>query len=152
MSGSDIVDEIKIEIDNLSSVVNELKALLQESYNRELSVRDKTAAGSFLAQFYNGVENILKRICKLKKINLPKDELWHLKLFKMFCMPQQEKLPLLFDETLEKEFSSYRRFRHIVHHGYGFQLQWELMREGISKIEEVFNLFRKNLDRFLADI
>lgn len=53
MSDTDIVEGIKIEIENLASVVNELKMLLQESELKELSIRDKTAAGSFLAQFYN---------------------------------------------------------------------------------------------------
>ena len=152
MNDTDIIDEIKIEIENLTSVVNELKKLLEESKFKELSIRDKTAAGSFLAQFYNGIENILKRICKLKKVELPKDELWHLKLFKMFCQPQHKNLPLLFDKSLENDFASYRRFRHIVHHGYGFQLKWEIMKEGISKIDYVFNLFCEKLERFLTSI
>ncbi len=152
MSNADIIDEIKIEIENLSSVVIELMMLLKESEVRELSVRDKTAAGSFLSQFYNGVENILKRICRLRKIELPKDELWHLKLFKMYCKPAQKSLPLLFDESLENDFSSYRRFRHIVHHGYGFQLKWEIMKEGIEKVEGVFQSFRKNIETFINNL
>jgi len=95
MSDADIIEEIKIEIESLSSVVIELTMLLKESDIRELSIRDKTAAGSFLAQFYNGVENILKRICRLKKVELPIGELWHLKLFKLYCNPTQKSLPLL---------------------------------------------------------
>lgn len=83
---------------------------------------------------------------------LPKDELWHLKLFKMFCRPPQGNLPLLFDESLENDFSSYRRFRHIVHHGYGFQLKWEIMKEGISRVDDVFESFRANIESFIKNI
>ncbi|MEW6702561.1 MAG: hypothetical protein AB1298_07565 [Bacteroidota bacterium] len=37
-----------------------------------------------MAQYYNGVENILKRITKYYNIPLPKTETWHLELFSFF--------------------------------------------------------------------
>lgn len=27
-------------------------------------------------------------------------------------------------------------YKHVVHHGYGFQIDWDRMKEGISQIEE----------------
>lgn len=53
---------------------------------------------------------------------------------------------------IEIDFSSYRRFRHIVHHGYSFQLKWEIMKEGIEKVESVFQSFRKNIETFINNL
>jgi hypothetical protein len=35
------------------------------------TVREQTAAAAFLAQFYNGIENILKRISIFYEVPLP---------------------------------------------------------------------------------
>jgi hypothetical protein len=149
MSKSDIIDEIKIELYNINLIVNELILICKENISVEPAIRDKTAAGSFLAQFYNGIENILVRISKYKNVDLPKGELWHMELFKRYCEPPYENLPLIFDKELETIFSSYRRFRHIVHHGYGFQLKWEMMRLGVDRIEIAFQNFSKKILDFI---
>jgi len=70
-------------------------------------------------------------------------------LFKRFCDPPFENLPLLFDKQLEDTFASYRRFRHIVHHGYGFQLKWEIMKPGIEQLENIFKPFSTKVMKYL---
>jgi hypothetical protein len=42
----------------------------------------------------------------------------------------------------------YRKFRHIVHHG--FQLDWDRMREGIEKSQAVFALFKMSIEDFIS--
>ncbi|MCL5031447.1 MAG: hypothetical protein M1480_20785 [Bacteroidetes bacterium] len=149
MNGTDIIEEIKIELSNLEYIVMEIDSIKEEFKTVEPTVRDKTAAGSFLAQFYNGVENILKRISKLKDIELPKGELWHTELFKRFCEPPFENLPLIFDKELEMLVIPFRRFRHIVFHGYGFQLNWDLMISGIEQVNYVFEKFSAKVREFI---
>ena len=63
MNARELRAQIDIEFDAIQVIVNELNALLQDVGNREPTLREMTAAGAFLAQFYSGVENILKRIC-----------------------------------------------------------------------------------------
>jgi len=41
------------------------------SKKERFRLRDKTAAAAFLAQFYSGIENILKRISRFYHVNLP---------------------------------------------------------------------------------
>ena len=106
--------------------------------DREPTLREKTAAATFLAQFYTGIENILKRICRFHNIELPHGETWHIELFKRFCEPPHSPLPALFDKKLAFELAPYRKFRHIVYHGYGFQLDWDRMKDGLEKIEDLF--------------
>ena len=51
---------------------------------RQPSVREKTAAAAFLAQFYTGIENILKRICRFRSVLIPRGDTWHVELFQKF--------------------------------------------------------------------
>jgi hypothetical protein len=142
VTAEELKAEVAIEFDALQQVVNELEALRRDVAGREPTVREKTAAAAFLAQFYSGIENILKRLSRFHGVELPVGENWHLDLFKRFCPSAQPPLPMLFDEALAKQLGPFRRFRHVVHHGYGFQIEWDRMREGLDQVGAILSMFR----------
>lgn len=72
--------QVEIELEGMATVVNELVLLQHDISNREPTIREKTAAGAFLAQFYNGFENILKQISYYHNITLPTGDNWHIEL------------------------------------------------------------------------
>jgi hypothetical protein len=37
----------------------------------------------------------------------------------------------------------------VAFHGYGFQLEWERMAEGVSRIQNVFSQFNSNLSDYM---
>lgn len=43
----------------------------------------------------------------------------------------------------------YRKFMHVVYHGYGFQMYWDRLSVRIENISDVFNKFRVKLDEYL---
>ncbi len=145
------LEEIATELAAIEIVVNEVSSILSDYANQFPDVRIKTALGSFLAQFYMGIENILKKLVKAHGENLPKNENWHLELFKSFCNPPSGKFPLLFDAELEKKMANFRRFRHVVFHGYGFKLEWEIMVEGANQLEGTYTSFKEVLSRYLEN-
>jgi hypothetical protein len=71
MTIDDLREEVSIELEFIGSAVKEAAALLQDVSKREPSIREKTAAATFLAPFYNGIENILKRIHRYHNIPIP---------------------------------------------------------------------------------
>lgn len=152
MTPEQLREEIGVQQDAIRAVVHELLALQQELVKREPTVREKVAAGTFLAQFYTGVENILKRISRFNNVSLPTGDTWHLDLFKRFCLPPFDPLPLLFDEQLAASFAPFRKFRHVVHHGYSFELDWSRMSEGIAGIEHIFEQFNLRLSTYLQTL
>lgn len=152
MTTGELEEEISIELDLIESTVQELLSLKIDLENRGPTVREKTAAASFMAQFYNGIENILKRISRFKSVPLPKGDSWHIDLFKRFCAPPYDDFPALFDEHLALNMSAFRKFRHVVHHGYGFQLKWDHMQEGIAITGDVFGRFKANLSNYLKTL
>jgi len=152
MTAEDLREEISIELENIETILQELSDLRDDVAGREPTVREKTAAASFLAQFYSGVENILKRISSFYSIDLPVGDTWHIDLFRRFCLPAYKPLPGLFDESLALSMGPFRKFRHVVYHGYGFQLDWDRMREGIEAVNDVFLKFRIRLNEYLKKL
>lgn len=149
MTSKQLREEIDIEIECLLTLMQEISSLRTDVEGREPTVREKTAAAAFLAQFYGGVENILKRIHRYYGLALPVGDTWHLDLFKRFCLPKHELLPLLFDQQLALELAPFRKFRHVVHHGYGFQVEWDRIITGLESVGDVFAAFRGSVSRFV---
>jgi hypothetical protein len=152
VTSEELKEDIAIELENIETVLRELSSLYGGVKGRDAIVREKTAAAAFLAQFYNGVENILKRITRFYRMPLPSGDTWHIELFKQFGEPSSSPLPVLFDDVLSSALAPYRKFRHVVHHGYGFQLEWDRMIEGIESAEAVFLRFKATLSAFLITL
>jgi hypothetical protein len=149
---TDLREELAVELQALVATVSELSALQQDLADKGPTVREKAAAAAFLAQFYNGIENILKRISRYHNVPLPTGETWHTDLFQRFCSPAYPDLPLLFDDALAADLAPYRRFRHVAFHSYGFQLDWSRMAEGVANAEKTFERFRQSLAGYLNSI
>jgi hypothetical protein len=137
--------EIQIQFDLMDSTVQEIADLRSDLADRSPSVREKAAAGAFLADFYGGIENILKRISYHYGAELPVGDNWHLDLFVRFCSPGIPGLPVVIDDELREPLAAYRRFRHVLHHAYVMQLQWNRMSEGIDGIDRIYSKFKANL-------
>jgi hypothetical protein len=152
MSVNKLLEEIEIELELIESTLRETASLQADVADRKPSVREKTAAAAFLAQFYGGIENILKRISRFHNIPIPAGDTWHIDLFKRFSSPGYKSLPVLFDELLAADMAPFRKFRHVVYHGYGFQLDWDRMQEGIAKVEDVYSRFKLRLLDYLQKI
>lgn len=152
MIADELREEINIEIELIEGILREISSLREDIADREPTTREKTAAAAFLAQFYGGIENILKRISKFYSIPLPTGDTWHMDVFKRFCAPSCAPLPELFDESLSSALAPFRRFRHVVYHSYGFQLEWERMKDGIVNIENVWVRFKTNLFNYLKNL
>ena len=143
MTADDLRTEINIAIESIETALEKLVALYTDVGNRRPAVREKTAAATFLAQFYSGIENILKRISLFNNISLPTGKTWQMDLFKRFCIPSYRSLPELFDQCLASGLAPYRRFRYTFHHSYSFELDWERMKEGVERAPHLFVRFKE---------
>lgn len=145
MSEECLKEEVAVQIAFLDATVREVCLMRDDLSQREPTLRDISAAAGFLADFYGGIENILKRICVARGIALAAGEEWHRRLFQQFCEPGVHGLPVLIGKNLEEPLAAYRRFRHIVHHSYVIQLRWSRMVEGVREIDYVYATFKENL-------
>src|SRR5438876_12132670 len=115
MRTSELRREIEIEFAAIQMSVDELELLRGDIGQREPSIRELAAAGLFLANFYGGIENVLKRICRFHQVEIGRGENWHVELMKSFCDPPRQDLPLLLDQQLADDLAPYRQFRHVIH-------------------------------------
>ena len=149
MKTSILREELEIELQYMQKTVEDVSGLLDLVSVRPASVYDRAAAGMLLAQFYNGTENILKRISKYQGVPLPEGPSSHAILFKQFCAPPAGNMPCLFPESIEEPFIILRRFRHFVFHSYAFDLDWERLQIGLQIVEGAFSVFKTQVQSFL---
>ncbi len=152
MTIEELREEISIELEYMGATVKESVELLHDFSVKHPAIREKTAAAAFLAQFYGGIENILKRIHRYHEIPLPTGDSWHLEIFRRFCNPPFSPFPVIFDDSLATDLLPFRKFRHVVHHGYGFQLDWDRMKEGLEKVNYVNSRFVSSISNYLTKL
>ena len=152
MTEMELQEDVRDELAQMQEVVSELVSLRRDVGEGAPTLREKVAGGAFLTQFYNGTENVLKRISKFQGVPLPSGEKWHAELFSGFTAQSGTSLPVLFDEPLASEMQAYRGFRHVARTSYGTELDWERMKQGIDRIESVFKRFRESTLRYLDSL
>ena len=97
--------------------------------------------------FYNGVENILKRVSKEYYLTMPKGSSWHKEILILAYNPPEGKIPIL-TQAIAERLLPYRNFRHRFISGYGFQLKGEKMLELIDNIKSLWVDIKKSTSEF----
>lgn len=143
----DVVDEeeaIEETLERLFKVRSKFDPL-REEYSIE------PAMGTYLMNFYNGIENILKRITKKYYLTTPEGASWHKELLAVSFNPPPGKNAVL-NQDIASRLQPYRNFRHRFVSGYGFQLNGEKMLELIDNIEPLWVDIKKALSDFLNNL
>jgi hypothetical protein len=147
--------EVLLELDELSAVASEIDSLLNDTQDRTGTVRECTAAGGFLAQYYGGIENILKRFVKALDGELPSGDEWHIRLVGMFAEGTTSGMPVLFGKPLATTLGQLRRVRHVVRNAYGRELTWDrlvpAMQASTQILPQLRTAFLSALDTLKAD-
>jgi hypothetical protein len=139
MNDEQIKREFKIEFEMMNLIVNEVEKLINDIDDNEPTNVQKAAIGAFAAQFFNGIENLFKRIFKYYQLDLPKGENWHIELINSFSNNSNIILPIKLSQDLISEIHNYRRFRHYFIHGYTFTLNWSIVKDSLKNIRIIYN-------------
>lgn len=137
-----LIEEINTEFSNLDISVQSVHELNELIEDNEPDKFQKAAMNQFIMEFYNGIENILKRICKANNIQIPSGGDSHIKLFKLFCDNGHPELPVIFTKDIEDEFIKIRKFRHFVIHGYSFKIEWSYLKCSVKELKNHYHNFK----------
>ena len=118
MQLDDLTEMVEIEFEDLVMVAGEIAGLLVIAAGRDPTVVERTAAGAFLAQFYGGIESVLKRFVKNLGGRMPVGEAWHLELARMFLAESVSGMPVLFTHEQFSIVAEFRKCRHAVRNCY----------------------------------
>ncbi len=102
-----------------------------------------------LNSFYNGVENIFKRVCVELGDPLPEGESWHKELLDGMAQATSRRKAAISD-ALRGRLKEYMEFRHFFRHAYVFTLRWDRMKPLVLRCEETLRQLEIELDSFLS--
>jgi hypothetical protein len=149
----DLTEQCRIELALLEETVTELHNIIAEilTSNNAASLRNRAAAANLSQSFYNGIENILKRVHKYCGVPLPVSEQWHSELAERFTTEHHTRygLPLLLSPAIVAPMTILRRFRHVIMHGYAMNLDWERMHVNVELIPLAFPIFRAAVEAYI---
>ena len=106
-------DEFLIEKEHIKITLRSLKLTLKRD---EITIIELAAIATFLQNTYNGIENILKRVLKYKKIHFRKSSTYHKDILNLSVNNN------IITTEISKELNEYLAFRHFFIHGYGVML------------------------------
>lgn len=153
---------MKVEIKELKEDVQDEERAIEEVLRKLREIKDQYASGkrditvepamgTYLMNFYNGIENILKRISRVYFATFPSGESWHKELLQLSIKPPVGKIAVFNNEIIER-LHIYRNFRHRFVSGYGFELKGEKMLDLIDDAEPLWNDIKKELTNFWKKI
>ncbi len=152
MPSKKVRDEIELEIKRIDKLLNHYKPLLKKVKTQKPGFIELGSLASLLHSFYNGLENIFTRIARKIDQEMPKGEMWHLQLLEQMArQTEKRKYTIISDETY-KDLRKYLGFRHVSRHAYAFDLEWELMRDLVKRIEDVKERTLAEIKSFISKI
>lgn len=122
------------EFENIDIIIKEIGELLLKA--PDLNKIELVALGTFIHNFYNGIENILKRIFQYKNIILKDAPGYHKFLLK------KAKEESIINDALCNSLYKFLTFRHFFIHGYSFMIELDKLRILVDNIENTYKNFK----------
>ncbi len=137
--------EIETELTALNRVINEYSAIPAET---EEWVKIRTKA-SLLHDYYTGIERIFFRIASELNGGIPRTEQWPRDLLRDMSLDLDVIRPPVISDNLYQKLLPYLRFRHLFRNLYGFELEWEKMKELDESFSAVSSAWLREIRVFL---
>ncbi len=135
---------IEAELENIQALILEIDLAIKEE-KEDYLIADLAAIACFVHNFYNALENILKRILYYKDIELPSGSSWHKDLLKA-----SEETKIISDQ-MHMAILEYLSFRHFFAHMYVFNLKWPQLKPLAYGVKPIFQQFKLEIAEYLKD-
>ncbi len=140
MTKAQLKEHCEAELEKIETTLAEL-FLVVDPKKTEYSTADLAAMATFIHNFYNSIENILKRILLFRQKEIKETPTWHKDLLKI-------SLDMgIIKQDLFDSLSNYLSFRHFFIHGYGFTLKWEALKPLVDNVKKTLGDFKVILDK-----
>jgi len=143
-----LAEHVGVELEQLDRLLGTYEPLVQRCDTTPPDAIELAALAAMLHAFYNGIENLLKRIAVESGEALPSGDTWHRRLLEQMSAPTDRR-PAVLDETLRSGLRLYLDFRHVFRHSYTFDLRWEKMRELVLGCDATLAALRTSVARLL---
>ncbi|MBU0765595.1 MAG: hypothetical protein KJ607_12240 [Bacteroidetes bacterium] len=144
MTKQQLKEYCEAEFENIDIVLSEFYTVINTEKSG-YSVSELAALATFIHNFYNGIENTLKRILLFKQIEIKNTSTWHKDLLK-----NSSDIGIITEE-LYITLSNYLSFRHFFVHSYSFSLTWQELRPLAESVESTLKIFRSLINQYIED-
>ena len=131
-------DKINFDLENIDLVFAELP---KHDALPKLSMLELAGVATLLHNFYNGVENILKRILIEKGSSIPQGSAWHKELLNL---SEKEKI---ITPPIKNQLGEFLAFRHFFSHAYALDLYAERMEPLVKSAFELYKKFKIEISK-----
>ena len=135
-------EKVDVELENVSTVLDELEKIKDEPSK---TVVELAGIGTFLHNFYTGIENILKQILHDDDIPIPFSDSWHRDLL---ILVSEEKI---ITETIRVRLAKYLAFRHFFVHAYSFLLDERELKLLVDDVFDTHTTFKEEINAFISE-
>lgn len=133
--------KIQAEIENITLVLSELRKFANKTPK---SVLEIAGTGTFLHNFYTGIENIIKQILSDQQVPIPTSATWHKDLLDL---AQTQKIISM---KTREQLGKFLVFRHFFVHAYGFMLEEKELEPLIALAPGIFTQFKQEIQKYLG--
>ena len=149
----DIVLRLSAEIQDELALLQHIQEQVSSAHER-FSVTppdglELRGVAAVLQDFYNGVENIFKRIAGELNGGLPSGGNWHVQLLRDMTLDLPGLRPAVIRKTTANQLKEYLDFRHVFRHAYGFTLQWEPIKGLLVRFVAAYEPFVADVQQFV---
>lgn len=144
--------QLHAERTRLRQVATELDALSTSLTEREPTVVELMAAGGFLHNVYNGIENCMSRLAHGVDESVPTGSDSHRLLLDQLSEPIPTLRPALLSRELAARIDEFRRFRHAFRHMYFFDLDWARLSPLVAATPALLADFEGAIDDLLSSL
>jgi len=135
-------EKVDVELENVSTVLDELEKIKDEPSK---TIVELAGIGTFLHNFYTGIENILKQILRDEDIPIPFSDSWHRDLL---ILAYKEKI---ITETTRVRLAKYLAFRHFFVHAYSFLLDERELKLLVDDVFDTHATFKEEINAFISE-
>ncbi len=135
----DLYQMIEIEYEKIELIIEGLPDPEKLPYLSDLEL---AGVATYLHNFFNGLENILKRIFKSYKIEIPSGDSWHMDLLNSAVSNK------IITKDLKGMLNKYLGFRHFFIYAYATDLYADKMEKLVDTIKTTFDQFKTEIELF----
>lgn len=141
--------QIAVQREMLGHLLADYEPLLRKCAIEPPDRIELSALAAMLHGFYNGVENVFKRVAIELNEDLPRGEGWHTLLLERMTCPGAQR-PAVISTALARELTEFLKFRHFFSGACPFQLHWKEMAPLAASCQQVLRRLEDELEAFLA--
>ena len=153
MNRKRLTQRINDELSKIESTVGGIAKALEDIEMLPVAARPyiQESIAKKLADVYNGIENIFKRIAREVDRHLPTGDSWHKDLLTQMTEQRPERPPVI-SEDIFPRLDDLLKFRHAFNNIYAEELVYEKTEPRAKSIDELFTSVSEDLSIFIDSL